>query len=161
VGLGREGERTLVLRSGPAAPPSPEPPPGATFRLLAGPRDGIALHDALRARYGRGGAVRALAKLATRSRLLYCALDPSGEIVHDGWLRIGAWSERPVGPRDVVIGPVRTRSDARGQGVARYALASAMSAMRRQGHDSFLLATTEDNAAARALFASCGFVEEP
>jgi L-amino acid N-acyltransferase YncA len=150
---------TLILRAHAPVPAPAEAPSGTTFRLLTGASDGVRLGRALRARYGVAGTAKTLAKLATRGRLLYCVLGSAGEILHDGWLRIGAWSARPVAPRDVVIGPLRTRPDARNRGLARYGLTSAMSELERRGHDTFLLSTTEDNAPARALFARCGFAE--
>jgi len=130
-----------------------------TFHLLSGPVAGLRVSPALLRRYGLRRFAKAILKLATPARLLYCVVDADGEILHDGWLRLGRWSQFRVGPRDVVVGPVRTRQVARRHGLATYGLTSAMKAMRRRGYTTFFIGTTEDNLASRRLIARCGFGE--
>jgi len=147
----------LVFSRECRSPLSAVQPEGVTFHLLSGAVAGLRRSPALRRRYGRRGFAKAILKLATPARLLYCVVDEDGEILHDGWLRVGRWSRRPVGPRDVVVGPLSTRQRARRRGLATYGVISAMEAMRRRGHTTFFIGTAQDNVASQRLIAKCGF----
>lgn len=153
------GARELIFRRNSTAQTRPPSPHGVTFKFLSDPLDGIRHWRALAERYGFRGAMKAVAKLGTRRRFLYCVLGSSGEVLHDGWLRVGKWTDHEVGPRDVVFGPVRTRHDERARGLATYGLLSAIETMHLRGHRTFVIGTSEDNRAARRFIEKCGFVE--
>jgi GNAT superfamily N-acetyltransferase len=138
----------LVFRLEAPARFDPPAPAGLEFRLLAGPLDWLRLRSALGARLGRSARAKALAKLATPSRALYCVLD-DGAIVHHGWLLAS------VG--QVVIGPIATAEAARDRGAATYGLQRAIDAMAARGHRVFEISAAPGNAASLRVIEKCGF----
>ena len=104
----------------------------AEFVLLAAPADAWRQRRALARRFGARTLPKGLRQVQTRSRLLY-ALTRDQACVHDGWLSVSRCDAYPIAAGEVVIGPIATTSDMRGQGLASYGLQEAMNAMFRRG----------------------------
>ena len=148
----------LVYRQERAGELAVEAKDGVEFRLLATWADLFACLPAVRRRLGTVGLLKAAAKIATPSRLLY-VVRVRGDIVNWGWISISFCRHYPVGKKDVVIGPVRTAEEFRGRGLATWGLKQAINAMVRRGHRVFFIDTSDGNGAMRKAIARCGFGE--
>jgi L-amino acid N-acyltransferase YncA len=156
VTLAPELAYQLVFRRALERPLDLRPVAGAEFVLLAGPPDAWRQRRALARRFGVRGLPRVLAKLATRSRLLYTVVQDRA-VVHDGWLSVSRCRAYPVADGDVVIGPIATTPPLRGHGLASYGIQEAMNAMLRRGHGVFYINTSPANFASRRVIDKCGF----
>ena len=156
VTLAPELAYQLVFRRALERPLDPRPIDGAEFVLLSGPADAWRQRRALARRFGVRGLTKVLAKLATRSRLLY-AIVKDGTLVHDGWLSVSRCRTYPVADGDVVIGPMVTTPQMRGQGLASYGIQEAMNAMLGCGHRVFYINTSPANLASQRVIEKCGF----
>jgi L-amino acid N-acyltransferase YncA len=146
----------LVFRRVLERPFDPRPIEGAEFVLLAGLAGAWRQRRALARRFGVRRLPKVLAKLATRSRLLYAVVQ-DGTLVHDGWLSVSRCSAYPVADGDVVVGPMSTTPQMRGRGLASYGIQEAMNAMLRRGHRVFYINTSPANLASRRVIEKCGF----
>lgn len=147
--------RQLIYRREFAEPPaSSEAEDG--FILCDGIVAGLAIWPALRKHLGWGGGVKVLAKLTTATRQFY-GIMRHGEIVSHGHVAISFCRHYPVDPGSVVIGPVWTRPDSRGQGLATRGVNGAMRAMFRRGRRVFYIDTSETNIPMQRVIARCGF----
>ena len=151
-----EPARQLVFRRALERPFDLRPVDGTEFVLLAGPADAWRQRRALARRFGVQALPEVLAKLATRSRLLYAVVQ-DGAFVHDGWLSVSRCDAYPVADGDVVIGPMVTTPPMRGQGLASYGIQEAMNAMLGRGHRVFYINTSTVNLASQRVIAKCGF----
>ena len=120
------------------------------------PASALSMWGALRASFGFRGAVKLLAKLATPSRRFYCILH-EGEIVSHGFLSVSFCRFYPVEKGSIVIGPVWTRPECRGRGLATRGLMGVINAMVSHGLRVFYIDTSETNIAMQRVIAKCGF----
>jgi hypothetical protein len=106
--------------------------------------------------WGLKGFLMTVAKLCTPSRLLY-GVKRGGAIVHTGWITLGRCRYYEVEPDAVVIGPVATAREWRGQGLAPAAACSAMTILAENSERICYIDTSDDNVASQRMIAKCGF----
>jgi hypothetical protein len=150
--------RQLVYRQKRTDPLPVEERQDVEFRLIATPWGLRSLGTEMRRLFGLVGMLKTAVKLATPSRLLYVVMVKDG-IVNWGWVSISFCRHYPVGAKDVVVGPVATAPECRGQGLATIGLTMAINAMMKRGHRVFFIDTSSDNKAMQKVIARCGFGE--
>ena len=99
---------------------------------------------------------RVAARLLAPYRVMYCVTE-GGAILHEGWLVIGRSPLYDVEATDVVFGPISTRANERGRGLAAFGLEQAIDSMVDRGYRTFYIHTRERNAASRRVIDKCGF----
>src|SRR4051794_32152821 len=88
-----------------------------SFQFLNGAWSALKLFHRLRRHSGFLGALKTVAKLATPRRSMYLVAK-DGRIVSTGWCTIGRCSYYQVESNAVVVGPIWSCENARGQGIA-------------------------------------------
>jgi len=131
---------------------------GAEFKLLATWGDLASCLGAARRCFGLVGLLKTAAKLATSSRLFYAVM-VERNIVSWGGISVSFCGHYRVEKMDVVIGPVWTVPESRGQGFATMGLRMAINAMIGRGHRVFFIDTSETNIGMQKVIARCGFGE--
>jgi hypothetical protein len=110
----------------------------------------------LRRQYGTKGAAQAVAKIGTGKRSLYL-ITRDGAIVSDGWCTLGQCKYYHVEANAVVIGPIWTSPDVRGNGLASIALQMAIGEFTRRNKGPFYIDTSNANLSAQRVFQKSGF----
>jgi hypothetical protein len=105
---------------------------------------------------GYPGAIKAIAKLISGKRSLYLVSN-SGKVVSAGWCSTGFCRFYRIEPEAVVIGPIWTRAETRGKGLASSALQLAINAQIQKGRRLFYIDTEKMNLPAQRVFAKSGF----
>jgi len=128
----------------------------ASFVWLGSASAGVRCFRELKGALGLGGALKALAKLATRRRCLYMVLC-HGSPAHYGWVTAGRcrfyWIERDA----VVVGPYRTLQGFRRRGLAAYGLRHAVALLQGQRISAIYVDAAWDNLGSRRTIAAAGF----
>jgi GNAT superfamily N-acetyltransferase len=130
--------------------------PDHEFRLLNSLSDGFAHRPLLTDALGSGGAIKAIAKLATSRRAFYTTVN-NGRASTFGWCTVGTCRWYQIERDAVVIGPIETNPDYRGLGLAGYAMQFAINEYIKRGHDVFYIDTAKLNFPAQSVFKKCGF----
>jgi len=126
------------------------------FEFLNSPLQGLRSFGAIASYAGKAGAAKSLAKLATSRRKMYMICQ-GGRAVSVGWCMIGKCGYYKIESDAVVIGPIWTSDEIRGQGLAPKALELAINQLIRDGHSLFYIDTEKMNLPAQRVFAKCGF----
>ncbi len=150
---------TLVFRLADVTSVPPAPPaPGFSLPFVGAWADLSGVRGLLLRQWGPRVAVKAFAKVATGKRKLALAVcDSSRSIAAYAWFNIGFSHRYPVGPRDVVIGPMETYPAFRRRGLASSLLALGCERLMRTRHRVFYLDTREDNAGMIKASLAVGF----
>ena len=146
----------LVYRLERSTPFGSLPNSGPKFEFFAGSPTGLAAFRTLAGVFGLPGAVKATAKLATPRRHLYVLRNES-RVVSYGWGTIGKCGYYKIEHDAVVIGPIWTHPESRGQGLATVSLQAAIDRWISHGRRLFYIDTERDNIPAQKVFARCGF----
>jgi RimJ/RimL family protein N-acetyltransferase len=146
----------LVYRAVRTEPFADPPRADARFVFLDSARAAAGWFGPLARCWGKAGAAKAAAKLATARRSLYLLAD-GDRVLSTGWCTVGRCRYYKVEPDAVVVGPIWTAEDARGRGLAADGLRRAMDAFVGRGRSVFYTDTSKANAAARRVFEKCGF----
>lgn len=128
----------------------------ARFILCNGVRDGLQLAGFLMKRSENAGLVKDILKLATPSRL-YACLVAADSILSECYITLSHCRHYKVERRSVVLGPVWTDRDCRGQGLATSLLKSIMNNMISRGNTIFYIDTSDQNTAMQHVIQHCGF----
>lgn len=157
-GADREGEtfRQLVFQQRRADLFGDAPCSGHCFLLIDSFREARRRGKLLRMTLGIKGWMKLGLKVLRGNRFFYCIVQ-GGRLVNYGWLTVGLCRHYPIGAGSVVIGPVWTEPEARGQGHATRGVRYAIDSMYRRGCRDFYIDTAENNPAMRAVIAKCGF----
>jgi hypothetical protein len=126
------------------------------FRFLRGAMAGMGAFGLLAANMGRIGAMKAIAKLATGRRSFYL-VTKTGQVVSTGWCTTGRCKHYQVERRAVVIGPIWSSPEVRGQGIATYALQAAMNQLVSRGASLFYIDTFKTNTSSQRVIEKSGF----
>ena len=126
------------------------------FVFLVSPLQAVARWSLLRRSLGWRGTIKAAAKLATGRRSLYL-LARTGRVVSTGWCNRGLCNHYPVEPNAVVVGPIWSEAECRGQGLATFALKKAINTLVGRGHRLFYIDTFETNLSCQKVIARCEF----
>lgn len=144
-----------MKRQEPFACSWPEP---FRFVFVKSFMQGLKLWRVMAKAWGPLLAAKALAKLATPSRCLYLVL--SGDrVVSDGWCTSDRCKVYKLEPGSVVIGPIWSDPEIRGQGLATRALQAAINEYVRRNVKIFYIDTAKCNIPAQRVFDKCGFGE--
>src|SRR5207245_1685077 len=109
------------------------------FVFLTSPAAALQHLSLLRSHFmGWPGSIKALAKLPTGRRVFYL-VHQDGRVASTGWCTIGRCRYYPVEPGAVVIGPIWSAEEFRGQGLAPYALKKAINLLVGHGHHVFYI----------------------
>lgn len=130
--------------------------PDAQFVFLTGPRALLKYLSVLRPLLGWPGVLKALVKLTTGRRSLYVMLK-DGRAASTGWCTVGHCRYYLVESEAVVIGPIWSAEEFRGQGLAPYALQRALNVLMARGHHTFYIDTFKTNTASQRVIEKCGF----
>ncbi|MBY0522431.1 MAG: GNAT family N-acetyltransferase [Gemmataceae bacterium] len=146
----------LVYRQERDTPFPVEEREGVKFLFLTKSREVLRHLPALRPLLGWPGVFKALTKVATGRRSLYLVLQ-EGRAVSTGWCTVGRCRYYQVEPDAVVIGPIWSAKQCRGQGLAPFALQRAVNHLMAQGRRIFYIDTFKTNTASQHVIAKCGF----
>ena len=130
--------------------------PPSQFQFLESPRQGVRTFREIASYAGLLGAAKSVAKLATARRSMYL-VQQNGRAVSIGWSMIGKCAVYKIEPEAVVIGPIWTADEVRGQGLATLALQLAVNALIHRGRSVFYIDTENLNLPAQRVFDKCGF----
>jgi len=103
-----------------------------------------------------GPLLKLMAKLSTPSRKFYCVI-LQNRLAGYGHVTVSRCRHYSIENGAVVIGPVWTREDCRGKGVATFGLQNSMNALISKGTRIFYIDTAENNIAMQHVIAKCGF----
>ena len=105
---------------------------------------------------GKLGALKAIAKLASKHRSFYM-LKQAGMVVSAGWCTMGRCKYYKIESDAVVIGPIWTDPKMRGKGLATRALQRVIQEHIVLGRSLFYIDTEKTNLPAQRVFEKCGF----
>ncbi|HEX3943237.1 MAG TPA: GNAT family protein [Rhizomicrobium sp.] len=131
-------------------------PDGVTFVALAGLFGGLTHLELLRREFGWAGALRAVLKLASGSRALF-------GFVRDGRFVSSLWATEhspryPIESTACVLGPLLTRTEMRGRGLATALLRATVSCSATSRYRAIHIDTMPSNIASRRAIVRAGFV---
>jgi hypothetical protein len=98
---------------------------------------------------------KGLARIA-KGRMFYCAMRDS-MLLHFGWVTKSFCRYYKVEQGSVVIGPIWSNPEIRGQGIATHSTMAAMNEIMQRGTSIFYIDTTDDNISCRRMIAKCGY----
>ena len=141
------------LEPQPDGHPRPEE---ISFLALVRASSGLAHFALLRREFGWTGAMKAVLKLATRRRALF------GFVRNDAFVS-SLWATEhspryPIEAGSCVLGPLLTRTDVRGKGLATSLLRTTADCLARRGYGGLYIDTTPGNIASRRAITRAGFV---
>jgi GNAT superfamily N-acetyltransferase len=131
-------------------------PADVTFVAFVGLSDGLAYLKLLRREFGWGGAVRAALKLASGSRAFFGFLS-NGRVVTSLWATENS-PRYPIESNACVLGPLLTRTERRGRGLATALLRATVSCPAMSRYRAIFIDTMPSNIASRRAIVRAGFV---
>jgi hypothetical protein len=102
------------------------------------------------------GAFKTITKLATRRRTMYL-ITKDDRVVSTGWCMTGPCKYYQVERQAIVIGPIWSSDEVRGQGIATYGMQKAINELIIRGHSTFYIDTSKGNIPAQRVFEKVGF----
>jgi RimJ/RimL family protein N-acetyltransferase len=145
----------IIYRLEPA-PIEGAPPVGLSFVALMNPLQGVRCFAALREQFRWRGAVKALFKLASGRRFLF-ALLRENRILSYVWST--EYSPRyPIEPHSCLLGPMVTRREMRGRGLATALLRRSAARLAARGYRVVYIDTAVTNIASQRAITRAGFV---
>ncbi len=111
----------------------------------------------LHGHFGLAGIVKLLIKLTTPSRSLYAAFADT-EMLSYGWIMRGKSRYYYIEPAASVIGPIYTRQEFRGRGLATKAMVNAIERLAERGRVTFYIDAHHANHASIQVFKKAGFL---
>ena len=131
-------------------------PAGVTFVALVGLFSGLAYLKLLHHEFGWAGALKAVLKLASGSRALFA-------FVGDDRFLTSLWATEnspryPIESNACVLGPLLTRTERRGRGLATALLRATISCPAMSGYRAIYIDTMPSNIASRRAIVRAGFV---
>lgn len=130
--------------------------PSWRFLFLGSVLQGLRSIGAITSYAGKIGAIKSLAKLGTGRRKLYMICHRE-RAISIGWCVVGMCKYYKIESDAVVIGPIWTSDEFRGQGLAPKALQLAINELIRERRTLFYIDTEKMNLPAQRTFAKCGF----
>lgn len=120
------------------------------------PQAVLPLAGEIRRLLGPACLLRLTLKLTTSSRHFYTVVK-DGRIVHTGWVTLGWCRHYWIEEDAVVIGPIWTAQEVRGQRIGSYALQWALNRLEELGRRRFYIDTSKANIPCQKLIAHCSF----
>lgn len=114
------------------------------------------LSNSLRNTLGFAGTLKGAIKSLTRRRIFY-AVSEAGDVLHRGWITLGRCMHYWIEPNAAVIGPIWTSSQARGRGIATFAVSHAINKLIDRDYTTIYIDTSLDNEPCLRVIEKCGF----
>jgi GNAT superfamily N-acetyltransferase len=130
-------------------------PDGVSFMALVGLFGGLAHLELLRREFGWVGALRALLKLASGSRVLF-GFARDGRFVSSLWATENS-PRYPIESDACVLGPLLTSTEMRGRGLATALLRATVSCPATLRYRTIYIDTMPSNIASRRAIVRAGF----
>jgi ribosomal protein S18 acetylase RimI-like enzyme len=127
-----------------------------TFTLFSGAVGAAGSFRLLRRHLGIFGTLKTIVKLATPRRTMYL-ITKEDRVVSIGWCMSGTCKYYQVESHAIVVGPIWSSDEMRGQGIATYAMRMAINELVRRGHSTFYIDTSKSNFPAQRVFEKIGF----
>jgi GNAT superfamily N-acetyltransferase len=128
----------------------------ANFALYHRPPLTLGFYTLLPANFGLFDSLITVLKIATPSRSFALITDNLG-IASYCWISFGFCRHYPIEKHALMIGPVWTRPDARGRGLATSLLQNTIAELTRDIERNIYIDTSADNYGMQKVITRCGF----
>ena len=152
--------KMLIFRMDLSAPPAEAPLRAGTFVIVSGAPGILANFLTWVENWGLTETLKVSLKILTGKRIFFGVL-LGKKIVQSGWANLGFCRHYAVERDAVVLGPLWTAPDHRGQGLASAAMRQSMTFLYQRGRRRFYVDTTSGNRASQRMIEKAGFAERP
>lgn len=105
---------------------------------------------------GVAGTIKGALKSVTRHRMFY-GVTEGADVLHHGWVTLGRCNQYHIEPSAAVVGPIWTSPQARGRGIATFALSHVIKELVGLNRRVIYIDTSCDNAPCLKVIDNCGF----